>query len=89
MLIKWTPPYDNEQTILAYQILIADSTGTVYTEDTTNCDASVESIVNANECSIPMEVFKDENGPYNLDFRELIVAKARAYNIYGWQETFQ
>jgi hypothetical protein len=23
--------------------------------------------------------------PYNLIFRDLIVAKARAYNVFGWQ----
>lgn len=30
-----------------------------------------------------MQVFKD--APYNLEFRDLIVARVRAYNLYGWQ----
>ena len=33
-----------------------------------------------------MQVFKDP--PFNLEFRDPIVVKARAYNIFGWQETY-
>ena len=38
--IIWTAPYDNEQTITAYEILINDETEAVWTEDLTNCDGS-------------------------------------------------
>ena len=33
-----------------------------------------------------MDVFTDH--PYNLSFRDLIEVRARAYNIYGWQENY-
>lgn len=82
----WDSPYDNEQTITAYQILINDKTGNDWNEDTINCDGSQAQIVNQRFCLVPMSVFNDP--PYNLDFRDRIVAKARAYNVYGWQEAY-
>ena len=33
-----------------------------------------------------MKVFKDP--PYNLEFRQPIVVKARAFNAYGWQPLY-
>ena len=36
--ISWTAPYDNEQTITAYEILVQDKMKTQYFADTINCD---------------------------------------------------
>ena len=82
--IMWTAPYNNEQEITAYEILINDKTGDVWMADDTHCNAALQDIVDARQCQIPMQVFKDP--PYNLEFRDPIYAKARAFNIFGWQE---
>ena len=84
--ILWVAPYDNEQTITAYEILVLNKAGDQWIEDVTNCDGSTQEIVSQRYCQVPMQVLKD--APYNLEYRELIVAKARAYNVYGWQTTY-
>ena len=80
---SWIAPYNNEQEITAYEILINDINGDQWHAEDTYCNGSLQGIVSALYCQIPMAVFIEE--PYNLDFRTLIKAKARAYNVYGWQ----
>jgi hypothetical protein len=52
--IVWTAPSDNSAPITQYKIEIRDHDGLVWSEETTNCDASDPSIMTAFTCTIPM-----------------------------------
>jgi hypothetical protein len=80
--ISWEEPYDNEQPITAYEILISNADGSEWLADLTNCDASQSAQVTARSCLIPMSVLITD--PYNYQFRDRIEVQARAYNSYGW-----
>lgn len=64
--------------ILYYTIEIANKAGTVWTEDTTNCDGSLSSIMTSMTCSIPMDTLTAS--PYSYVFDDLVVARVSATN---------
>ena len=84
--ITWTQPYNNEQAITAYDVQIADNTGTNWIEQKVYCDASKPSFVSTKTCLIPMSVFRE--APYNYVFRDLIKVRAKAFNFFGWALQF-
>lgn len=45
VLIQWTAPVDNGDTIISYTIVVRQSDGVTYTEDTVDCNGSDSTII--------------------------------------------
>ena len=45
------------------------------------CNGSTAAVLSNRSCTIPMTVFRQPN--FNLDFKDLIVAKVKATNVIG------
>ena len=80
--VSWTSPYSNSEMIQAYEILFRTSAGEFKASDL--CDGSLSTVVASLECFLPLTTLR--SSPFNLEFDSLIVAKARAYNQFGWAE---
>ena len=78
--ISWTAPSDNSDPITSYKILIRESDGITYSEDTTNCDGSDSTIRTNRECFVPLTTLR---GAFGLAYGDLVVARARATNSLG------
>lgn len=76
--IDWTEPDIEGDPITRYQIEIADSTSSSWTEYTLTCDGLD---VLTTYCLIPMSVL--ESAPYSYTQGQLIKVRARAHNSYG------
>jgi hypothetical protein len=83
LLVSWTAPYDNAQTITAYKIEV--QYGTDWSEETAGCDASDATIMSNMYCIIPLSALRAT--PFDLVYGDLLQARASAYNVYGWGET--
>jgi hypothetical protein len=78
--ISWTAPSDNSDTITSYKILIRESDGITYSEETTNCDGLDSTIRTNRECYVPLTTLRTDFG---LEYGDLVVARARATNSIG------
>ena len=78
------PPYDHEQTITAYQILIHNIHTGTWTE-AADCDGSKSVLVSNLYCNVPMRALREIFG---YQFRELVEVKIMAYNLYGWSRNY-
>ena len=63
LVISWQAPQTGGVAITAYNIEIADRTGSVWTEQMSNCNGRLVPIVSALSCSIPMSLLTAS--PYN------------------------
>lgn len=79
-MINWTAPVDNGSPITSYRITVIQS-DSVYSEEKTNCDGTVASIIALTECSVPIASLTA--APYSLSFGNSIFAKVVAINYYG------
>lgn len=52
-MISWTAPNNNYGAITAYKIEILEADGVTYSEDSTDCDGTLGSIVSATSCTVP------------------------------------
>lgn len=68
--IQWSSPNNNGNIITAYKIEILQSDLVTWTEDTTNCNGALPSIVSSLQCIIPMSVLTTI--PYSLAFGDLV-----------------
>jgi hypothetical protein len=81
-VLRFTAPYDNEEEITRFEVLILDKNTSEWREDTTFCDGlSVEKLY----CMFPMNYLRSE---YSYGFRDLVQAKVRAQNLYGWSRDY-
>jgi hypothetical protein len=82
IVISWTAPLStNGAAISAYQILIRQSDGTTFTQDTTNCNGALASIRDALTCSIPMTALT--SAPWSLATGASVFARIIAINVMG------
>lgn len=81
VLIYWAEPNDSSSPILQYEIKLQDKLQGTWTEDAALCDGSDPVVVANRECLIPMATLRAQ---YNYGFRDLVQAKLRSYNAYGW-----
>lgn len=72
--ISWTAPNANYGGITAYELAIADSTGTAITE-TTYCGSSTAAVFSQLYCLVPMAYLRDT---YGLARGDLVEASVRA-----------
>jgi hypothetical protein len=82
--IDWVAPYTNEQTITAYAIEVKEGaalSATTYIASA-SCNGADSTTFANMYCVIPMSELRAS--PYTYAFRELVVARVRAYNSYGW-----
>jgi len=79
--ITWSKPYNNEDTITAYMVQIRKVDGETY-QESAECDASTTAIINARTCTVLIKTLRA--GPYELQFNNLIVARVKAKNAFGW-----
>ena len=78
----WNEPQANSAVIDGYDVYIIDSDGT-YVRESTYCDGFTNDVVlNEQYCLVPMSVLQGET--YGLVLGELIRAKVRAHNSYGY-----
>ena len=80
VVITWTAPFNNGSPIIGYRITIRQADG-IFTEDATDCDASIASIVDSRTCAVPLATLTA--APYSLLFGDSIFAKVVAMNYYG------
>jgi len=80
--ISWVVPYDNSAAITGYQIIIQANDLANFFEDKVNCDGNQDPVKSSLSCFIPLTVLRA--APYSLEFNDLVVAKARAKNIWGF-----
>jgi len=81
VVVSWTAPYNNAQTIEKYQVLIFNKITNDWTEDNTYCNGSDSTILAKRNCTFPMQVLRDT---YGYNFGDLVTFKYSAYNTYGW-----
>ena len=80
--IAFTDPSTNGSPILKYRVVIRQSDGVTFTEETNYCDASTSTIIADKYCLVPMTVLR--SSPYSLAYSNLVVAQVQAYNSKGW-----
>jgi hypothetical protein len=80
--LSWDLPSERSSTIVEYEILIAATDGTTFTEETSHCEGSLAAVVSARYCHVPMATLRA--APFSLVYDQLIVAKIRARNAIGW-----
>ena len=78
--ISWTAPNANYGGITAYELAIADSTGTAITE-TTYCGSSTAEVFSQLYCLVPMAYLRET---YGLARGDLVEASVRAQGLNGW-----
>jgi hypothetical protein len=83
--VQWDAPYNNEQTINKYEILIFSMSAGDWVEDKVFCDGTSINIISNRDCLFPMSVLRDS---YGYSFRELVTFKLRANNQYGWADDY-
>jgi hypothetical protein len=81
--IFWDAAFDNYETIDAYQILIKQADGT-FTESLAECDGSTAQVLAQLYCYVMNSSLR--SSPYSLTFDNLVIAKIRAHNVFGWSE---
>ena len=81
VVIDWSAPTSNGSTITSYTILILQSDGSTYTEDSINCDGTDSTIILATQCTIPLSVLT--SAPYSLSLSANVQAKVLATNVKG------
>ena len=74
-------PFDNGNEIDGYQIQIYSHIEGVFVEDTSVCDGSQQSVIDALACDVQMQNFITIFG---YQHGQLILVKARAKNQVGW-----
>jgi hypothetical protein len=79
--IAWTTPFNNGNTINAYQIVIFSHVENDFIERTDLCDGADVTTFSLRECEIDMSYFFTDLGYSHTD---LILVKARAANSVGW-----
>ena len=79
IVIDWSAPTDNGSVITSYTILILQSDGLTYTEDSVNCDGLDSTIILATQCTIPLSVLT--SAPYSLSLTTSVQAKVAATNV--------
>ena len=63
-------------------MLIQESDGATFTEETTYCEGIRTAIVQSRYCLVPMVTLRA--APYSLEYGDLVVAVFRARNAIGW-----
>jgi hypothetical protein len=81
IVISWTAPTDNGESIDEYTIQILNPSTLVYSEDTTDCDGSSGAIVSALTCTIPMSTLISN---YGYSYGNVLRVRARAHNSNGY-----
>ena len=78
VLISWSQPDDNSQTLISFTILIGSTDGVTFFEDETDC-SGVDPLVT--QCLVPMTTLTA--APFNLQFDQLVLVKAHSTNFFG------
>jgi len=78
--VSWGAPQGNSDTIVGYNVFIADSLGSFLAE-TTYCNGLADPVLSQEYCKIPMTYLR--GSPYNLIIDTLVEAKVQAINAYG------
>lgn len=74
-------PYDGSSTITSYNIVIRESDGVTFTEDTVNCNGADATVIAEFSCSVLISDLII--APYHLPWGSSIFAKVIATNIIG------
>ena len=80
ILIQWTPPFSNAESISQYKIEIYNKAG-VAAEETEYCNGFTQTILSNLRCTVPMNKLRTI---YNLEYPDIMKVQITAYNIYGW-----
>jgi hypothetical protein len=78
--IEWTEPEWLGSNIEAYEVEIADSLGSWYTE-LNDCDASSSQIISQKYCIIDMNTLVGSS--FNLVYNDLVEVRVTAFNSLG------
>jgi len=79
--LSWSLPDNNGDEITEYQIFVQEKVSGTFTQESTDCVSSSESVVAARECTIQLDTLKAD--PYNLVFGDSVNVKVSAINAYG------
>lgn len=79
--VSWTTPDDGGAEITAYLIVIAHSDGVTFTEEVTECDGTLQDIIDNQLCLISSQVLNQF--PYEILWAGSVTAKITAYNSKG------
>jgi len=82
--VAWTQPGHNFEAIDKYDVRLAQSDGTTYTAETTNCNGADSTIFSQKYCDIPLAFLSDSSKVYKLTAGTTIKAKVAAHNKNGW-----
>ena len=83
--LRWTAPFNNYESIDAFQVLVKTSTGTdSYEEERTHCagDSAAIMAMSTPACLIPVAVLTA--APFSLSAGATVVARVLAHNARGW-----
>lgn len=81
VVITWAAPYDNEQPITAYRILIKQADGSS-SQELVHCDGANSTVIAALSCTIPIQTLRAS--PFSLVQSSQVLFTVAAYNSYGW-----
>lgn len=79
--IQWVVPYDGSSAITSYNIVIRESDGVTFTEDSVNCNGADATVIAEFSCSVLISDLIV--APYHLPWGSSIYAKVIATNIVG------
>lgn len=79
--ISWIKPTEYGAPITSYAIVVKDPGATYHAMTPNYCDGTQTAILTALACEVPLSVLID--GPFNLAFDALVVAKVTASNSNG------
>jgi len=80
--ITWLQPYSNSEPVIDYQVVIRHKDLSTFSEESVNCNGAVDPAKTSLYCFVPLTVLR--SNPYLLEFNDLVVAKARARNAWGY-----
>lgn len=85
MKILWTIPASGSLTISSYKVEISNKAGTVWSEETVNCNGASALVMANHYCIIPMSLLTIT--PFFYVFDDLVVVRISAQNSLGYGPT--
>lgn len=84
--ITWDEPFDNYDTITAYNIEIRHSDDETFTESA-ECDGLDSTVASTRECFVELATLRA--APCLLAFNSFVIVRVKSLNTFGWSEFSQ
>lgn len=87
VLISWTAPDDNFESVTSYSLQVLDNTGLQYHDANSYCTEDAATILANRLCTISMAELRA--APFSLTFNKVVVARVKSTNQFGTSDYSQ